>query len=131
MRLFRGVAPLALAVFTQVSCGGQAPCPACPALYVLAAGFSVNGAADAGAPSGVEATLSGPQTTVMSCAPNGSTTLCGWPPGPVTAGTYSLEVSATGFKPATVSAKVTVTPAPSCGCPGATIQPSSVTLDPS
>jgi hypothetical protein len=132
MRLLHGVAPWAIAFLAQASCGGPCSEPACPATYLVLGGVSVNGAADAGAPSGVEATLSGPQSGMMSCAPNGSSTLCTWPSGSaVTAGTYSLEVMAPGFKPATVSVKVTVTPAPRCGCPGATIQPSTVTLDPS
>ena len=115
-------------------CGSSAegaPCPfSCPATY-SGVTLVVNAAADGGVVSGVEATLSGPTTETMSCEPNGTATLCTWSSGPVTAGTYSLLVTAPGFQSASLSATVTVAADPHCGCVGATLQPSMVTLDPS
>ena len=114
------------------ACGSQdnAPCPhSCPAAYVGVV-LAVTSAADGGIVNGVEATLTGPQTEAMSCEPNVTATSCTWPPGPVTAGSYALEVTAAGFQSRNVSATVTVTPDPHCGCVNATLQPSTVTLDP-
>lgn len=85
----------------------------------------------AGPVSGVAATLSGPQSEMMLCEPNGTATACTWPSGPVTAGNYSLQVTAPGFQSVIVSATIAVTPDPLCGCVGATLEPSAVTLDPS
>ena len=105
------------------------PPPSCPATYVGIV-LQVNAASDGGAASGVGATLSGPAAVTMSCEPNGGQTLCRWPSGPVTPGSYTLQVTAVGFRTSSVSAKVTVSP-PECGCTAATMELSSVTLDPS
>jgi len=113
------------------SAGDSPPCPySCLAAH-LGIVLDVTGATDGGPVSGADATLSGPITVTMSCEPNGTATVCRWPGGPVTAGTYSLLVTAPGFQSANVSATITVTPDPRCGCEWATIQPSRVTLDPS
>jgi hypothetical protein len=110
--------------------GTTAPCPfSCPATWVGIV-LEVTAATDGGVVSGAEATLSGPTTETMSCEANGTVTICRWPSGAVTAGTYSLQVAAAGFRTANESATVTVTPDPRCGCVWASLQPSVVTLDP-
>ena len=123
-----------LSFHSGVGCGSAAespPCPhSCPATYIGVA-LVVSAATDGGVLSGVEATLFGATTETMSCEPNGTATICTWPSGPVIAGTYSLLVTASGFQSENLSATVTVTPDPHCGCVGATLQPSMVTLDPS
>jgi hypothetical protein len=48
----------------------------------------------------------------------------------VTVGTYSLAVTAPGFQTANVTATVTMSSADGCGCVGATMQPSTVNLEP-
>ena len=108
---------------------GGAPCPwGCPAPSATAniAVMTV----PATALDGVQATLSGPASGTMSCAPNFSAILCEWPGGvEVVPGTYSLEVSAPGYQTTTLQVEVTVSP-PSCGCTFGDIQPSTVTLSP-
>jgi len=100
-------------------------------------GILVYGGADggAGAVSDVEATLTGPTTVTMSCAPSASVptaTSCLWPGGTaVTPGTYSLVVAAPGYRSKELTATVSLIPASHCGCPGVRIEPSTVTLDPS
>jgi hypothetical protein len=122
--------PFMVAV-AQTSCGSSEACPpTCPAAWVGVA-FSVTSSADGGAPSGVQATLSGPATVTMSCqpSPRGDGTSCQWPMAtPLTTGSYALQVTAPGFRAANVNATV-ATVADSC-CPGATMQPSGVALDP-
>jgi len=79
---------------------------------------------------GVQATLTGPENGTMSCMPNFDAILCQWPAGvPPTPGSYSLEVSAPGYATTTVAVEVTISP-PTCGCTIATVQPSTVTLNP-
>jgi hypothetical protein len=79
--------------------------------------------------SDVQATLTGPETGTMSCQPNFSSTLCGWPPVPVTPGSYMLQVSRPGYEPISVPVQVTVSP-PTCGCMAGSITPSTVLLSP-
>jgi len=130
--LRRAVSLLALvsAALTAGACGSNAdsqPCPySCPAAHI---GVDVSVTTATSTPAdGVQATLSGPVTATMICQPNGSATLCEWPATvPVTAGTYSLQVSAPGYPSTTVAAVVTVAP-PECGCISAVIQPSAVSL---
>ncbi len=121
-------AVLTLGLAVQTACQG-APCeePSCPASFAQI----VIAAADGGAVQGVQATLSGPMTVTLSCSPQtgGAGTLCGWP-GSDTPGSYSLQVTAPGFQAAKVKATVTYSPAPACGCPETTMQPSTLTLDP-
>lgn len=120
----------ALVVFVaDTSCGNSCPEVECPATYL---GISLDVTApDAGAVAAA-ATLSGPAAVTMSCHQSGATTVCMWPGGaPVTAGTYSLQVTAPGFQTANVSVTVTTSSADGCGCPGASMQPSTVTLEPS
>ncbi len=47
---------------------------------------------------------------------------------PGTAGTYNLQLTATGFQPKTFSVVVTGT-TPECGCPTVDVQPLNVVLD--
>jgi len=123
------LALLALSVTVALTAGSCVSCPGCPATYVDI-GLVVSGDAGGGAVSGVDATVTGPQNGTMSCAPNGTATLCTWPSGPVAPGSYTLTVTAPGFQSATVSATVTVADADSCGCASGALQPSHVTLDP-
>ena len=113
------------------SAADSAVCPrSCPATYlgiVLTVSKGDRGATLEGA----KATLTGPTTVAMSCAPNGSVTSCSWPPGQVIAGTYSLLVTAPGFRSRSLSATVSVTADSYCGCTVAALQPSAVTLVPS
>jgi hypothetical protein len=77
---------------------------------------------------GVQATLTGPVTVVMDCETQGSTTACRWPDQlVVTAGTYSLQVSAPGYQTTTVEAKITLT-SMVCGCTTSSFEPSAVSL---
>jgi hypothetical protein len=71
---------------------------------------------------GVEATVSGSPLTCDS-TPTGATCVGG--------GDGQLHVEAPGFQPIDVDSTVTRTPAPACGCPGFTRDPSNVTLNPS
>jgi len=117
-----------LLVTIALTAGSCVSCPGCPATYVDI-GLVVSGAGS-GVVSGVAATVTGPQNGTMSCAPNGTATLCTWPSGPVAPGSYTLTVTAPGFQSATVTAMVTVENADSCGCASGALQPSHVTLDP-
>jgi hypothetical protein len=106
-------------------------CPWSPPAIVVYAG------ADGGAVavSGVEATLMGATSVTMACTPSANSltaTSCFWPGDtPVTSGPYSLVVTAPGYRSKELSATVSLVPASHCGCPGATIEPSTVTLEPS
>ncbi len=103
----------------------------CLASYVTI-GLDVSSAGDGGAISGIEATLSGPAMVTMSCEPSSNVptvVVCRWPTYDVTAGSYSLLVTAPGFQPANVSATVTLTTS-SCGCVYAALEPSTVILNP-
>jgi hypothetical protein len=122
---------LALFLLSASACGGgdgEQPCPwGCPATAATA-NVVVN-TIPAVALSDVQATLTGPQTGTMSCQPNSSATLCEWPPVPVTPGTYTLQLSAPEYQPATVPVLVTVSP-PMCGCTAGSITPATVSLSP-
>lgn len=83
--------------------------------------------------SGVDATLSGPTTVTLSCGPSNQVgaASCFWPLStPLTAGTYTMLVSAPGFRSSEISVTVS-TSAGRCGCSSGDIQPSTVTLVPS
>jgi len=123
------------------ACSRGPTCSYCPAFDSVV--FSVISAADGGVVSGVQATMSGPTTATMSCSSNNDGAWCQWPDEaapdasvPVlAAGSYTLQVTAPGFKTTTVTATVTYSPAaPADDCPGCAgfgVQPSTVTLDPS
>jgi len=109
------------------NCGTGLPqCPATADGIIL----RVNSGSDGGAVTGVQATLSGPAMVTMYCELDLGQSQCTWPSGSVTAGSYTLQVTAPGFRTASVSATVTVPPA-ECGCVIASMKPASVTLDPS
>ena len=121
---FRFGVPLAVALLAQTSCRDTPGCPTlCSTADVL---LYVTGAPDGGFATGIEATLSGPTTITMSCD---------WyhcsGRGAVTEGNYTLRVTAPGFQVVNVPATVTVTTTSHCGCPSATLQPSTLTLNPS
>jgi len=122
--LFRIGFPLAVALLATTSCGDNCSrARGCPATSFY---LEVIGATDGGVVSNIEAVLSGPTTIIMSCDRPES---CGYF-GHVTEGSYTLEVTAPGFQAASVPATLTVGPVP-CGCPAATLQPSTLTLTPS
>jgi hypothetical protein len=77
----------------------------------------------------VQVTLSGPVTIAFRCAAHGDGMLC-LPSSGGQAGSYLLQVTAPGFDPVGTPATVTFNPAPRCGCQGARLAPSSVTLKP-
>ena len=114
---------------TLVSCGDACP-PTCPA-SLFGISLIVKSAAQAGPIDGVTATLSGPTTNELSCASNEKGTGCIWSSGALPDGDYLLEVTAPGFQSATVAATVTTSSGATCGCTGTTLQPSTITLDPS
>ena len=125
--LFRFGVSLAVALLGQTSCRDTPGCPtSCSTANVT---LDVTGAADGGVVTGIEATLSGPTTMTMSCEPRGTETVCSYQ-GEVTTGSYTLQVTAPGFQAANVPATVTVTPGSQCACPSATLQPSTLTLNP-
>jgi hypothetical protein len=118
---------------TLASCGGgtAARCPpSCPATY-LGVILMVKDSTQGGALQGVAATLTGPMMNTMSCEPSSTATVCRLGTGPVIAGDYSLQVTATGFQPVSTTATIAVPSDLTCGCATATIEPSTVTLDPS
>lgn len=100
----------------------------CPAAY-LGLVLDVTTATSAAIVSDVEATFSGPTTGTMSCVPYQTVTACTWPSGPVTEGEYSILVTAPGFRSLSVNATVTTTTGSACGCPWASLVPSTVSLD--
>ena len=128
-----------IALLGVVSASSAVGCDVCTphSCPYSAPGIVVYGGADggAGAVSDVEATLTGSTTVTMSCAPSANVptaTSCFWPGGtPVTPGTYSLVVAAPGYRSKELTANVSHVPASHCGCQGDTIEPSTVTLDPS
>jgi hypothetical protein len=80
---------------------------------------------------GVQAQLTGPVTGTMVCQANGTAVLCSWPSGvDVTAGSYSLQVSAAGYQMTTIPVEVTTPPPGACGCSADSIRPSTVALSP-
>jgi hypothetical protein len=122
------VVPL-MSALIALACGNEsgAPCPQCPAASLI---LAVDAATDAGALNGVQATLSGPTTVSVSCAPNGSEAQCVLGVGPLVAGSYSLRITAPNFKTATVTATVTYNLDHRCGCDWFSLQPKMVRLDP-
>lgn len=110
-----------------ISSGDGNSCPfGCPAPFVV---LTVTTDQDGGGLNGITVTLSGPTPEIMTCRTYDSRTAsCFSSTGFATEGNYSLEVTAPGFKPLTVSATVTV--AFSCGCTWASLSPSEVTLQP-
>jgi hypothetical protein len=129
------IALLAL-VSSYSALGCDNGCPrSCPAA-VLGLGIVVYAGVDGGAGpiSGVEASLTGPATITLSCEPSGNgnpaAMVCFWPlGGPFIEGTYSLVVTAPGFRSRELSATFSL--ANGRCCPGAKLEPSTVTLDPS
>jgi hypothetical protein len=124
------VLALGLCLMGFSACGGGQACPhGCPA-----AGDTANvivTTTPAMAVNGTQATLAGPVTGTMSCQPDGTFTLCRWPPAVVvTPGIYTLRVSAPGYQPMTTLVAVTISPV-TCGCTMANIEPLTVALSPS
>ena len=120
-----------LAFGALASCGGtplgcRHSCPRVPVTLLVTDATS-------GAVSTVEATLSNgtTETQSLSCEARADGTGCTFSAWPTTPGSYSfqLQVTAPGFKTATVPATVTVSAEPACGCVGATLEPSTLTLD--
>jgi hypothetical protein len=137
VRVFPNIRLLALVAvvscYAAVGCDDMCP-RTCPAA-VLGLGIVVYAGVDGGAGpiSGVEATLMGPATVTLSCEPSGNgdpaAMVCFWPlGGPFTEGTYSLVVTAPGFRSRELSATFSLSQG-TC-CPGARIEPSQVVLDP-
>jgi hypothetical protein len=114
------------------SCGLVCECPASFVHVVL----NVQASPDAGPLAGVGVAFTGAASGEMTCQPAGigPGAVCRWP-GPVTAGSYVLQVAAPGYQSADIPATLTVdqpsTNGCGCSCPGATLGPSTVTLDPS
>jgi hypothetical protein len=77
----------------------------------------------------VQATLEGAtgERRTFSCEPERET-VCSLKVG--AGGSYSLEVTAPGFRSVSVPASISYAVDPTCGCPGATIDPARVTLEP-
>ena len=120
---------LAFVVETAAGCGTDKQCPAgCPATWVHVV-LEVTSSPDGGAISDVEVTYSGPSAGTMSCERADTETRCSWTSGPVTAGTYLLDLVAPGYQEAKFYSDLVVTPDPVCGCTGATLKPSLVTLN--
>ena len=118
---------IALMVAT-IGCGSSKQCPmSCPATYVHVI-LVVTSSPDGGAISDVGVTFSGPSTGTMSCERWDKETICFWPSGPVTEGTYLLDVVAPGYLERNVNSELEVIPDPACGCTGAMLNPSQVTL---
>jgi hypothetical protein len=101
------------------------PCPhSCPVAYVH---ITLDVAAENGdAIGGVEATFSGPATGTLSCDVDQNTTVCRWPAMDVSAGSYSLHVTAPGFQAEDVSAAVSITH--DCGCDLPSLTPSTMKI---
>ena len=128
-----------MALLAVVSSGSAVGCDSgcprtCPGPF-LGLGIGVYAAVNGVAVGGVEATLMGPTTVALSCEPSGNVpaaTSCFWPLGATfVEGTYTLLVAAPGFQSKEVGATLSLPPASRCGCSGASIEPSTVTLDPS
>lgn len=119
--------PMALAL-NLLTVSGCQTCPGgCPAASVGA--YVVITTAPAMAVNGVQVNLAGPVTGTMSCQPNFSGVYCAWPSGvAVVAGTYSLQVTAPGYRPTLAQVEVATPPPGACGCSADSITPSTVTL---
>jgi hypothetical protein len=86
-------------------------------------------AVDGAQVNGLQVTLSGPTTVVMSCSPSGSAMTCTAPDGYSSAGPNLLQVTATGLQPVRADAFVTVS-MDGCCCTLTTLRPSAVALNP-
>lgn len=121
---------LMIAVMAPTSCtggGGQPPCE-CPAAFVSVVVLEPDG----GQVDGVAGMLSGPTTVALTCTPTNGGIDCVSPSGFETVGTYTLTITAPGFREVDMTATVTVTHgSPSCACSFATLKPSTLTLEPS
>jgi hypothetical protein len=108
--------PVLLFFIGSIACDSCPNPPSCPvSRFVLTVSTP-----DGGAVSDVQATLSGVALSCVSTA-QGASCIGSGQAGP-------LEVTAPGFQPIDLTATVTTTPAPSCGCPGLKLAPSNVTL---
>src|SRR5450759_671728 len=126
---FRVFLALAVSGIAISGCGAGKRCPiGCPATYMSIV-LLVMSSPDGGAVSDVGVAFSGPSTGSMQCKAEDTATACWWPSEPVIEGTYLLEISAPGYKTAKVDATMAIIPDPQCGCTGAELKPSEVTLD--
>ena len=126
LRMILNLAPL-----TACDAGGGQTCPySCPAARLGASVAVVT--MPAAVVNGVEAVLTGPVNGNMKCQPNPpvSSVVCDWPVEAVAVvpGTYSLEVSAPGYKTTTIQVEVTTPPPGPCGCSLDSIEPSTVLI---
>lgn len=115
---------IVIATVAAQGCSGR-DCPlSCPQ---ASASILLSIAAADGKPvTGIAVNLSGPLAQTMSCSEGNATAYCNWT-GPVSPGTYTLEVTAPGYR--TLRTSATVTLSHDC-CDSATLAPSAVTLDP-
>ena len=117
---------LAAVLLLAASCGPLCqPIPCVPTDVVVTVTNASQGAL---AVSGVQATFTGPENGTMSCRDDDSASICSW--GGVKSGKYSVQLTAPGFEPKTVSLTMTVNPPARCGCPSASVEPSTVSLQP-
>ncbi len=128
------VAALTMSLLAVSACGspGEQACPwGCPAPSVYATVLVTT--TPATAVNGVQVQLTGPVSGTMACQPpNLSAVFCEWPRGvAVVAGTYSLQVTATGYQPTLAQVEVATPPPGACGCSADSVTPSTVTLSPS
>jgi hypothetical protein len=129
-----GALLLALISAMVFGCGSRHLCE-CPALGADIA-WIVQASPDGGAVNDVSVTVAGDPTLVMACQIDTyyDVTSCRWSSTvPTTAGShsYALVVAAPGFQTASVPATITVNmgdASADCGCAGATLDPSIVTL---
>jgi len=133
-RLFAIATTLVLVTQMVFGCQQRRKC-LCPALYSGIV-FTVQASPDGGPVDGVQASVTNETTGTtgtMTCQVDEfyEDTFCSSFTGPVLDGSYTLQVTAPGYQPAEVPATITVIPGdPSadCGCGGATLSPSRVTL---
>ena len=102
----------------------QSDCPrGCPSEDLLTTVVTVT--TSSGVPdSGVQATMTGPVTGTFSCQSGA----CFWMGPSLTEGSYTLQVSATGYGETAQQEMVKISRA--CGCTSASIDPSTVMLTP-
>jgi hypothetical protein len=78
---------------------------------------------------GLRAVITGPVTGTMVCQEVSGVLRCMWPPGiAVVPGSYSLQVSATGYQTSTTQVEVAAESRDMCGCAQDSLTPSSMTL---
>ncbi len=128
-----GCAALALAAVLMFlpSCGGGCECVSDSRNVTV----TVTSASKSGAIDGVEATIISPIKETMPCQVNGSATECVF--GERKPGKYSVQFTAPGYQPKTVTLTLTYRPPSSiddalglCTCPFYGVGPSNVTLEP-